>query len=148
MLRIGIRKQGISIIANSDSSGRIHHCFALGERPDVATSDRGRLRAEKLAMVSLAGMEAQRKFSPRSVRNFHASSDYQNAVDLMSHYTCSDEELGAYLRLLLVRTRQLVSLPDSRTCVGALVAELTRRKKLSGSEVNTVLCAAMSGPSL
>jgi hypothetical protein len=59
---------------------------ALGERPDAEAADRGRIRAEKCVLVSLAGIEVQRKFSPGSVRRYHAHADCRNAVDVMSHY--------------------------------------------------------------
>jgi len=37
-------------------------------------------------MVSLAGLEAQRRHRPSSVRSYHGSFDYQNAVDLIEPF--------------------------------------------------------------
>jgi hypothetical protein len=41
---------------------------------------------ERQATIYFAGMEAQQNFDPRSVRHYHASSDYQHAVDLLSYF--------------------------------------------------------------
>jgi hypothetical protein len=45
-----------------------------------------RIHVERQATIYFAGMEAQQNFDPRSVRHYHASSDYQHAVDLLSYF--------------------------------------------------------------
>jgi hypothetical protein len=93
---VGLRRSGLSIVPDDSTAGRCHTRLTLGQRPDVNTSDRVRLRAERQAVVLLAGMEAQRKYNPRTVRNYHGRPDYRDALDLIEYFVQSNEELEAY----------------------------------------------------
>jgi hypothetical protein len=142
-LRIGLKKRAISIIEDEESLGRVGTRLALGERPDIAASDRGRRRAEKHAVVSLAGIEAQRKFCPGSVRKYHGSVDYHNAVDIMSYYIPSDKQLEAYFKYLLVHTRELIELRHVSRLIEILADELLLKKEMSGPDVMALLRSAI-----
>jgi hypothetical protein len=84
-----------------------------------------------MAMVSLAGIIAQRIHSPRSVRNYHAQSDYHNAVDLMSYFFASPV-LEANLEFLGVWVKSKFEHHIyAWRCVEAVAAALLEKKQLS-----------------
>jgi hypothetical protein len=136
-LKIGLRSKGVSIVADDSTAGRCNARLRLPKSPEVNNSDRMRLRAERRTIFLLAGMESQRKYDPRSVRHYHAHIDYSNAVDLMSYFVHDDEELEVYLRLLVIRTRQLVALLWPR--IQHLAGSLLERDSLTGTEAVAVL---------
>jgi hypothetical protein len=88
---------------------------------------------EKYVIANLAGITAQKKFNPRSVRRYHASIDYENAIDLLSRYASSDEVLNAHIRYLEALTRTFVKQFWSQ--IEEVAAELLRRKRLTGPEI-------------
>jgi hypothetical protein len=84
-------KMGRFLIANPDCD-------------DITPRRRDRL--ERFVRVMLAGNIAQHRFKPRSgYREFNLHADRHKAVELLSHFTRSNEELGAYLRLLQIQTK-------------------------------------------
>jgi hypothetical protein len=71
------------------------------------------------------GIKAQRKYNPRSLRSYHGSSDYLQAVELLQYFVGSPEELNLYFRLLRVRARQDVEQlwPAIKTLAACAVGE-------------------------
>jgi hypothetical protein len=138
-LVIGIATNAVGVALDS----KCERGIALGERPDITASDKGRLRAEKHAVVSLAGIEAQRKFCPGSVRKYHGSVDYHNAVDIMSYYILSNKQLEAYFKYLLVLTRELIEHRHVSQLIKLLADELLLKKEMSGPDVVALLRSAM-----
>jgi hypothetical protein len=92
---------------------------------------------QKQVMVSLAGLIAQRIYSPGSVRNYHAHADHGTAADIALHLTSSEEEAGAFLKWLEIRTRNL--LQAHWPMVDALSKELLARNTVGGREVARLL---------
>ena len=84
--------------------------------------------------MCLAGLEAQRRFSPKSRGTVGARSDYDQAVRVMDHFVGSNEELEAYIELLKIRARQLVRHPALSKCIEALAAKLAASGSLSREE--------------
>ena len=142
-LGLPLGKHGVSIISNGDSAGRAHVPFTFRNSPEFDKSDRMRLHVERQAMVYFAGAEAQRKFNPRSVRHFHASSDYQNAVDLLSYFFES-QVLEAYISFLVVRTRQTVNCASVWARIIAVAEALERQGHLTRHEAESVMKSAVS----
>jgi hypothetical protein len=138
---VGIRKKGVGIVGDTRSSGQCHTRFVLGLRPDAETTGRSRLLAEKRICTSLAGIAAQRKFGPLSVRRYHASADYKGAVSLLSNFVGSQKELETYIRLLEIRTEQIVNnyWPE----IVAMANEILKRKRLTGPEAMDVFYQAV-----
>ena len=66
----------------------------MGQPDYEELTDAKRLIAERDAIMALAGMEAQRKHPPSSVQHYHASHDYNNAVDLISYFVKDESELN------------------------------------------------------
>jgi hypothetical protein len=140
---IPFRKKGATVIPNEDQgfSGCVHTSKKFGgQRPDMDKTDAARLRCERHAMVSLAGMEAQRKFSRPSIRNYHGHHDYLNAVDLMSYFFFEEKVLDANLEFLRMR---MVSLFDNHPyawqCVTAVAEALLESKHLSGDQLTELI---------
>lgn len=141
--RFGIRlgKKGVSIIPDGETSGRAHLPFTFRNNPAFDNSDRMRLHLERQAQVYFAGLEAQREFNPRSVRNYHASSDYRGAVNLLIrvHLNSEVKVLDAYIEYLLLKTRQLVKVVSVWETISAVAKSLARQQHLSRDEVEKVV---------
>jgi ATP-dependent Zn protease len=139
LLGVGLRKRGVSIIPDveDDTAGRVHTRSSLRGNPEYDNSRRIRFNAEDRVVVKLAGIEAQRRFNPRSVRNYHGSSDFRTAIDLLCYFVGSDAELNAYVRLLRLRARQTVQ--QFWVDIEAVAAALMEKKRLSGPEVKAII---------
>jgi hypothetical protein len=81
-LGISIRPESISIVRSDEYRGRAHLILRLENLSSVLLTDEMRLEAEKHAIMSLSGVEAQKKYRPSSVRSHLPSIDYDNAVGL------------------------------------------------------------------
>jgi hypothetical protein len=138
----GKRGNGLSIVPEEGTSGRAHHRKVVSPSIEWDSSGRNRLRAEKLAMIYLAGCIAQRRFNPRSWRNYHGRSDFRNAAEVLSHITGSDEELSAHLRILQIRTEQLLEVADNWRLIQVLAGELLKHKQISSRDANAILLTA------
>jgi hypothetical protein len=142
----GIRKKGASIVADEETAGRVHMRTTFNGDPNrlkYESSLRFRDGLEKAAMRSLAGEIAQRRFRPSSVRRHHAASDRETVMDCLAHLSECDEELmRAYLKLLTIRTRNMVAFywPE----ITAVAEALTEKKVLSAEEVRTLILNARS----
>jgi hypothetical protein len=142
---LGRGKHVLSIVSEGTAQG-----YLLSERivrfrnGDLSTTDANRLKMERKVVVCLAGMVAQQRFKPSSVRSWHGSSDFQAAVCQISSFTASDREREAYLKLLRIRTEQTLARPGAWECVEALAAALLDRKTLSATEVTKIIQAAFA----
>jgi hypothetical protein len=97
----------------------------------MSKSDAVRLRCEREALVSLAGVEAQRKFNPRSVRKHHGQHDFHSAVLLMGYFFESPV-LEPSLEFLPVRVQSLFeNHPYAWRGVAAVATALLERESSS-----------------
>ncbi|MEE9598126.1 MAG: hypothetical protein V3V96_15250, partial [Acidiferrobacterales bacterium] len=87
---------------------------------------------------------AQRKFSLVGFRRAHAEDDWQQAVDLLSYFVVSHEELEAYFRLLEIQTRNLLGLDFIWKSITNLATVLLGCQTLSGAEANRIIQAPMA----
>jgi hypothetical protein len=108
---------------------------------DLPYTGANRLNMERSAVVCLAGIVAQRRHRPSSVRGWHTSSDFQQAVTLVSNFTGSVRETEAYMELLHIRTEQALDRPGIWQCVEALAAALLDQKALSATEAVEIIRA-------
>jgi|HubBroStandDraft_6_1064221.scaffolds.fasta_scaffold07671_4 ATP-dependent Zn protease len=139
-MRLG--KQGVSIVSDGGSAGRAHLPFTFRNSPEFDTSDRMRLHLEKRAMIYFAGIEAQRSFDSRSVRHYHASSDYHCAVDLLGYFFESSV-LEARIKFLVLRTQQKIKVKSVWTRIVTVAEALQRQEHLKRSEVEAVMFSAI-----
>ena len=139
-LGIGVGRKGVNIIpdSNENRTGMAHILKGFAGRPDVGTSDRMRLGAEKNALATFAGEAAQRRYRPTSVRSWHASKDRQNIVDLLSYFVSENRELEAYCRWLQIRAENLIKKPEVWAQVQAVACALVKQEHLKPLEVQTI----------
>lgn len=137
---IPFAKMALTIVPGDDYSGRLQ-IVMRGCHWDVDTSDRARMKMERLAQAYLAGIAAQRHHRPSSVRGYHASDDYRKVDDFIHYFVHSQEEHHAYFKLLKIRTQDLFERPDIWAQVEALAAALLERKTLSANEAAEIIQA-------
>ena len=92
---------------------------------------------EKRAMIALAGPIAQKLYNPRSFRNYHASADYNAAVEMALRVNGSAEQAEAWLKWVEIRTRE--TLQTQWSIVGRVAKELLRASTLNGEEVQRIV---------
>lgn len=92
-------------------------------------------RVENYAVHTLAGVGAQRKFNPRSVRSYHSRADDQAVVNLLS-YLCdpSSKVWKPYVAFMVARARAAVENPINWRAIEVLAKELIRRRTMKGKE--------------
>ena len=146
----GLSINEISIVPDHKSSGRIIHANPLrGIHLDMDNSNRARIRAESAIRVALAGPIAQRHYNPRGFQHRHAESDYELAKDRILYITGSGEEANAYMNLLEIQTRQIVT-GLHWSLVDYLAKALLERQRLSRKEIRATIKQSMQrnlGPS-
>jgi hypothetical protein len=137
---VGVKTRAILVIARDGSPGR-HSLgsYIAGMRAGLGRSPQAQRHAENMALVCLAGPAAQRRFSPKSMRRYHGESDRRLAIDLLSRFTNSDEELRAYRRLIEARTRRMIARPETWRLVEGLAKRLLEKGSMTGAEVVQVL---------
>ena len=133
----GVRITGITIIRTDDARGSCAHENLLRGYSEYDGSDRMRMRIEKLVMIAMAGLTAQRFHRPRGVRYYHATSDYQMAVDLAFSVNGSSEATNAWIKWLEMRTQGM--LRRNWLWVTELAKQLLRSGTLNKNEVERVL---------
>lgn len=139
-LGIGLRKKGVTIAPKKGEY--LGCCFAkagVGRDIEWNASDRNSIRAEKNVQSLLAGVIAQRRYNPRSVRGNPASSDHQAAIDTLSHFAAEQREVEAWLKLLHIRTGNMLANPDIWRAVERLASALMERRTIPGKEVTEII---------
>jgi hypothetical protein len=139
-LGVPFAKIAVTIVPDEGSSGRFMDrlMFSTGEL-EFGSSDRTKLKAERLAQVCLSGMAAQRRYRPSSVPSWHPTGDYRQAHDLISSISGSPEETQAYLNLILVRASMMFDDPYRWRCVEAVAAGLIEKKTLFRREAVSLI---------
>ncbi|MFQ5759553.1 MAG: hypothetical protein ACE5HM_01120 [Acidiferrobacterales bacterium] len=140
-----INLEVITLGAAEDEIGRTRHVDPLqGVDTAWGPTVADRIRMEQLVSVCLAGPLAQRKFSLVGFRRAHAEDDWQQAVDLLSYFVVTHEELEAYFRLLEVQTRNLLDLDFIWKSITNLATVLLEYQTLSGAEANRIIQEPMT----
>lgn len=142
-IHLGIGLKKISIIPGHDYDGICiqHHQPSL-QRLDYDNSDSLNKRAEKLMMVALAGAEAQRRFAPTSVRRYQAESDIKSVFEYAFALCGDSDEASALVRLLQIRTRNILYLPFVWSGVKALAKRLLKQHEIKSGEARDIFEAA------
>jgi hypothetical protein len=142
---LGLRLRSLTIVPDltQGSTGSCHHS-SLGLRGvDYSPSDKNRLRAERGIIVALAGMEAQRRFRPRSVRHYHAWHDYRNAVDLASYFFGDADVLTQFMKFMVARTQHLLGESGVWDCVRTVADALLKQPTMIGHEVEALIRSSL-----
>ena len=142
-----IRLTSITVVASSDYWGSVSHSNPLhGMHIEYDDSPRAQRRIEQKALVCLAGIAAQQKYNPRSVRHWHWSSDRHDALKILGYLTRSDEELAAYFRLIEIRARGFVANPMHWKAITNLAHKVVRCGTLAEEEIRQSIYATFQNP--
>jgi hypothetical protein len=135
---VGVRLKKITIIRSGDYSGLCEHAKIIhGKFPECDGSGQMRLAWERQVIVALAGPIAQKLYSPRSFRRYHASSDYRAALIAASFITGSENEASAWLKWLEIRATDLLEFRWKS--VKTLAKELLLLRTLDGESALRVI---------
>ena len=107
---------------------------------DSDVSDKTRVRAEKCIMIKLAGPLAQKRYSARSIRNYHASPDWLEAADFALRLYGSERIAMSHIGWLEYRTADLIE--HQWQDVKRVADALLRQKTLSKAELQKTLMPA------
>lgn len=126
------RVDRVTIEPTVDYLGQAVHPHPLRGMEYFDYSPKTQRRAENTVKICLAGVAAQRKYNPRSVRRSSGSRDYEEACGVLFRLCDSDEEeMRAYFRLLQIQTRNLVENPVNWKAIDILARELLKRRTMS-----------------
>ncbi len=133
---VGVKTRAILLFARDGSPGRHSiRSYLAGMRPGLGSSPRSQRRAEKVALLCLAGPAAQRRFNPKGAHSYPMETDRRQAIDLLSRFAESDEELRAYRRLIEARARRMIARPEIWRSVERLAARLLEKGSMTAAEV-------------
>jgi hypothetical protein len=144
--KLGIAFKKVTIVREGDAAGHVKYRakavpFRIRAALEFGTlTDRqqawAQWWAERHAVHCLAGMVAQRKFSPRSVRNYHDEGDRESALTGLERLV-PEEDLLLYWRIMRNRARRLID--RYWEAVEALAQELLKRMTLTGDEAVKII---------
>jgi ATP-dependent Zn protease len=127
--------------------GSLGHCESKGslylDGIDMHISPAKQDRIFRNIKVLLAGNVAQRRFSKRNVRNWHASGDYRQIVDLAMRIT-SPDGVQHLVRWLRHETEWIVQRRWRE--IEAVAEALFERETLTGDEVGKIINDLNSKP--
>ncbi len=129
----------VTIERDGKKLGSVEHSNPMkGLDLDWDNRPMARYRVEKAIRIALAGGIAQRKFKPRSCGG-HDQSDRDNAIDLIFRITGSSEHADAYMNLLNIEAKGLVT--KHWNLIEALARELMQRRTMSDKEIKAAIIA-------
>ena len=129
--------KAVSIIPNhSDNSLGHREGHKTTMQPDIGLSGKNKNRLEEKIMINLAGGIAAKILTGRR-DHAGSSGDYQSAVQYVSYISLERKEQEALLKWLCIRTENY--LKYDWKAVEFLAAELLKRKKIKGKELETVM---------
>jgi hypothetical protein len=138
------RFTSISIIADGETLGQC----VFGNKPGVIVLDaesyrRTRDRIETLIIVSLAGVLAECLLTGR--RNWRgAHADLHDAAGYAAYVTGDEQELGAYIKWLWERTRNLLRQRRHWAAVKSLASELLVSRRVGERRARLVIAEALT----
>lgn len=149
---LGVKVGNVTIVPDGNAVGSAQNAPTVSRQNLKAYEFRtslnnfeGETSALRTAVISLAGVVAQRAHAPRSVRNYHWRADYEQINLLARKVCCEDEkEMEHWYRRALRRTEQLINW--RWPAVEALAAALIEKRKLSGYEAVAAIQSAYQLP--
>ena len=143
--RLGFKIKKVTIIPKGEVAGSVSYKRSLRISRLEWETPTGKLlgRYHDLIVTTLAGEEAQRRFSPRSVRRDRSAGDYRSVNELLFrlHGEAEPERFAAF-RYLQLRARNFVNHPQNWILIEALAKALLKHQTLSGEEVDQVIQAS------
>jgi hypothetical protein len=142
---LNLRFSNISIIPKDDYIGVVTRPTNVfqGFQPDIdSESSKSRKRIESEIMLSFAGRITEQLFSGRYTWK-DSYQDDNNAINMASYMTGSEDELNAYTKWIWIRTKNLISNPIYWAAIQALANELIIRKEIKSREARKIIYKAM-----
>lgn len=138
----------VTIVEHEDSVGSmtLPPSYWSGFNPDVDQSRGSRARIEKEIMVLLAGEIAVDIHTGREDWGevvTYLGSDLHTASDLADYVTTSSDESEAFLNWLIIRTRNMLSLPHWSDAVNALAAALIEHGEIGYRKARQIIRFAL-----
>lgn len=132
-LALGIRIRSVSIEPGDDYHGvcGLDTRLRVSQYQFTSPGPKGRDTLRRHIIISLAGPVAQRKHRPSSIRSFHATSDYSDAVTLAEFAEGSVRATNLYLEYLLAVAEDFVD--GNWIAVERLARALLQEKTISGA---------------
>lgn len=138
----GFRIKRASIVPNEKdgSAGHVKTKSGLHFRSlEYTTPSGARIgRLHERIVSMMAGIAAQRRFSPRSVRSFHARGDYENAALILERIH-SPNEIQHVWRYLEEKTKHLIEIPQFWFVIGHLAKALLKHTIMTGEQVDATI---------
>jgi hypothetical protein len=147
-LALGRAFRYVTIEPDEDSLG---HCMGVayrgGQRLEMDVyegNNRARDWIERRVKTLLAGAIAERRFTGRN-SSAGGWSDDRIAIDLLSHL-CGTEtfEIDAYIDLLIIRTRALLSVPHRWMAIQRLAAQLLDKQTVRYRDARAIADQAIA----
>ena len=140
-LELGVAVKRATIKSGDGVHGQVDHAASLTRR-DIRAIDKSgdarhqRDKFEKLAMICLAGPIAQRRYAPRSWRQWHGASDYCQFGAVVRYLGGRGRVLEQYTQLLMVWTDTRVDRcwPD----IERVAAALLERETLDERDIRSI----------
>lgn len=133
----------LSIIPDEDSIGHTMTSKLRDFKPDAGRSRAGRNRYERYAMVSLAGLAAERLRVGR-VRYMTNHPDVVQTFEFCDNICGSEDETRACVNWLWERTVNLIKCERHWAAVEALAGELRARRYIGEREARRIIKQAFS----
>jgi hypothetical protein len=141
---LGWGNGGVTIVADKECVGRARIADWARLRRLLRQLECGTINTLLIAkchdyiVCLLAGKQAQKKFSPKSIRSYMARSDHGAVAELLVSLYRDQKERNAASRYLELRTCNLISGTVHWRMIQDLAAALLERRTLTGEEVNTI----------
>ena len=143
--RLGFKIKQVSVISDGTCAGFVSRRLGLKLSPLEfgCTTSKTVARWHDHILTLLAGEEAQRRFSAKSVRSHHAAQDRSVVVDVLMRLHSDQDELRAVYRYLQIRARNLVCHPVNWQMIECLAKLLLEKKTLTGQETAAAFRASL-----
>ena len=113
--------------------------FSKSFRPDIDAGPKVEATIERLVLIGMAGMSAERKFEGRKRGNWiGGSQDMSYAVDFGSYLYSDGKVLDKHLEFMIARADSLVDSAVVRAKIEAVADALLDRPKLTSRDVRRV----------
>jgi hypothetical protein len=154
--KLGFEITRVTIVPSIDHNGEKAYGYVLTRRLGlklIKAIEDGRLTEREMGYIHgnivamFAGIEAQRKWNPRSVRSYHGEGDRENIVNfLVRLHSDNNREASYAFKYLRARARNFVEHGEHWRIIEDLARELLERKTMNGKEVFATIVASMDAP--
>lgn len=134
-----IRLKSISIVPDEKSLGRVIHApIWNGTTPDYDVSRESEMKMQRRVKTLFAGRLAEQLYEEqKGLTHQNLDSDTQDneqALQFVSYFCGTDDEVDAYLKLLHIRTRNEITEEYTWNALEKLAQRLFKKKTISANQ--------------